>query len=290
MQLKKMAPVAGAAAPKVRTLASSASTVELAMSVSQPKQHLHDYTYLFFGERGIGKTTLAAQFADPAFFFFEPGGRSLAVKANPCESWSDFLKYKKQMRPLMPGYCKTSVLDTFYMAYERCYEYKLKELGLLDPRDEAWGNGWKMIAAEFRNGIYDMMGMGCGFVCTAHHEVADKKNKKGEVIGTVSKLELQGQSLKLAKAIFDLEGYYYRDDDNRAMMRIRPAPGIEAKCRIRGHFMYADGSLIEVIPMGNDEEEAFHNFNLAFNNALSKEGGGGAAQKTISKLKRIPRS
>jgi hypothetical protein len=282
------------ATPKPKSSTSSESSpvngvdsfydMDLPDTPSEPSTNLGDYSFGFMGERGIGKTSTAAQFDKPFFFMFEPGAKSLRLMRLPRKednwilTWPRFLKGLDMLTEKLakdPNYCRTIVLDTGYMAYERCYEYMLDKLELDDPRDQAWGNGWKMIEREFRD-VHDriLFELNCGLVVITHTEIQDINVKMGKQlvkVGEKLKMQLGKQAFKLYKALLDVEGYI----DNNHVMRIKANELVEAKNRIDGHFVWPDGSFIEEIPLGNSPKEAYAAIVAGFNNkpTWNKEGG-----------------
>ena len=51
---------------------------------------LSKYTMLLYGREKIGKTSLASQFPETLFLFFEPGGIGLDLFEMSIESWESF--------------------------------------------------------------------------------------------------------------------------------------------------------------------------------------------------------
>lgn len=233
---------------------------------STPVDSLFGYTYLFYGDRKIGKTTLAAQFPDPFFLMFEPGGRALTIRQADIQTWPEFLQYITLLEQ-NPGYCKTVVVDTGYMAYERCHEYCLEALGLEDPRDDAWGNGWKSIDREFRQAHQRLFNLNIGVIVTAHSEMREVKGFDGNVRDKLV-TQLGKQATRYYAGIMDVIAYYTYDKAGRRVLRVQGNEDFEAGHRIKRHFRYTDGQPITFVPMGSSEEEAFKNLQLAFNNQL----------------------
>jgi hypothetical protein len=260
-------PIPQRAKPSTKT----APTWELPDALSEPAENLEQYTMLVFGERKIGKTTLFARYPDPFFLFFEPGGKALRLKSRYMESWEDFL-HAISLLEKNPGYCKTVIIDTGFMCYERCFEYCKKKLGLEDIRDEAWGGGWKVIDAEFRAAHERLFALGLSFQVTAHTEIKHFKKKDGTEYDKLT-TQLGGQATRFYNGIVDIISYYQYGNGGRRVLTIRGSDHVEAGSRVEGHFKFADGSPIDDIPMGNSPEEAFRNLQLAFDNKLIAKGG-----------------
>jgi hypothetical protein len=269
-------PAKGASRPATETLTLPAEP-------SRPIDTLFGYTYLFYGDRKIGKTTLAAQFPDPFFLMFEPGGRALSIRQVDIQTWEEFLQYITLLEK-NPKYCKTVVIDTGYMAYERCHEYCLAELGLEDPRDDAWGNGWKAIDREFRQAHQRLFNLNIGVIVTAHSEMREVKGFDGNVRDKLV-TQLGKQATRYYAGIMDVIAYYTYDKNGNRVLRIQGNEDVEAGHRIKKHFRYTTGQPITFIPMGNSEEEGFKNLLTAFKNQLKQPGDSpGSALNRVNTL------
>ena len=264
-----------------RALAKKQAITSLSLPLQpiEPSHNMSDYGFLFLGERGIGKTTLSSMFPNPLHLMFEPGGTSLRIRRVAVNSWEEALRYRDLVLSTK-GYCNNVVVDTSYMSYEYCFAYKLNEFGISDPKDEGWGNAWKLIEKEFRDWYYSFLNNGIGVICIAHTEEKDIKQKvrlpngkmSWEVVGTKLRTEIGAQATRLFKAIIDLEGYYYQDwnRNGKRFLRIKANEMIECKNRIDGHFLFTDGTVMEEIPMGISKQEAYANLCKGFNNQFTK--------------------
>ena len=71
--------VAGGAVVPQRTAVAKISGLTLPTEKSKPSSRLGDYTWLIYGAKKIGKTSLVAQFPETLILSFEPGTKALEV-------------------------------------------------------------------------------------------------------------------------------------------------------------------------------------------------------------------
>jgi hypothetical protein len=236
---------------------------------SVPCRRFEDFTFLIYGERKIGKTTLFSQFADPFFFMFEPGGRALSIKQAFMKDWETALQYLALLEK-SKGYCKTVIMDTGYMAYERCFEYCLRKMGIIDPKDKSFGSAWKLIDKEFRNFHLRLYSLGLCLGVTAHSEIKEVQTREGVKYDKLV-TQLSAQANRYYCGTMDVVGYYQYDTDGKRVLTIRGDTFVDAGSRIKGHFLYkGTQEPIINIPMGSSEEEGYANLVKAFNNDWAK--------------------
>ena len=268
---KITAPVAAvkkrAVAVAVAKSAVLSEKLSLPTQKSKPSEDLAKILWLIYGERKIGKSSLAAEFEDPFFFMFEPGGRSLSVRQVAVPTWDAFLGYLKLLEAT-PNYCKNVVIDTGYQAYEKCLDYVCRVRGISHPSDEEWGRGWDMVRKEFTQAHDRIFNLGMGFIVLAHSEVKEVQRRDGTKYHKLS-VQLGGAPFKFYAGVADIIAYYQYADNGQRELTIRGDAFIEAGCRTATAFKYTDGSEVVHVPLGNKGPKSSYQILVnAFNNKL----------------------
>lgn len=249
--------------------------VSLPTELSIPRDKIGDYSILIYGEKKIGKTTLASQFEKAIFLMCEPGGRALRIYQRPIFNWQEFKKYVSLLR--RDKSFKTVVIDTIDIAYRMCVSYVCKKLVISDLAEEDWGVGWRAAREEFSDTMLDLLNAK-GVIFLSHAIEREIKKRDGTKYHYISPT-MGGQAREFLEGIIDIWAYYYYEDKKRYLL-IQGNDHIGAGHRVDGRFKYSDDSPIAEIPMGNSPKEAYKNFMDAFNNQLQK----GEDKKPVKKV------
>jgi GTPase SAR1 family protein len=115
-----------------------------------PSTRMADYSWLFYGNVGVGKTTLANQFPSPVFIATEQGTTAMHAASIPIGNWQDMKLVLDALKTEKHGY-KTVILDTVDVAYALCSTYVCEANGWTDVADGDWGRGWRAVDREWTN-------------------------------------------------------------------------------------------------------------------------------------------
>lgn len=236
--------------------------ITLPTELSEPSHSIGDYSFLIYGSKKIGKTSLASQFPKSLAFMFEPGGTALRLLQQPCPSWAHF----KQSIDKIPKPCpyKTFIVDTASVGYDRCMEYTCAKASIDHPSDEGYGKGWDKVKKELASQLSRLMLINAGLVALAHDKAQEIETKSGRKFTKIMP-NLTGQAESYFSATIDVIGYYHIEDNQR-WLQIREDDFAVAGCRCEENFLTPDGQQIFKIPMGNSPQEAYKNLIKAFNN------------------------
>lgn len=254
---------------------------------TEPKPSLRDYPILVYGRERVGKTTLCAQFEDPLFLFFEPGGKSLSLYAKSIKNWKQFKEILKALDD--SDEYKTVVIDTVDKAHDMAMEYICQKQGVEHPSDAKWGKAWNALDNEFEKAMFRILKSGRGLLLTSHSEEKDITNFKGEVLNMTAPTAGK-QVIRFVRRYVDLILYYYYGKNDSRWIRVQGNSDIVAGSRIDGHFKG-----ITKFNAGLDAEAAYENLVKAFNNELTeestdaKERSGISSGKGIQKVLRLKR-
>ena len=242
---------------------------------------------MLYGERKIVKTTLLSQFDNPLFLMFDPLNKGLAIKQVYINSWPNFRNVLKQLKTKLkksPNYCSMVIIDTGFMAYERCYQYMVRDvLGIKSAQNNDRGLAWKEISREFMEAHDLIFELGLGFAVTAHAAIAEITRKDGSKYNKLT-TQLGAQAFKFYNGLVDVIAFYQYNNNNERELTIEGNALVEAGARIDNHFNYKNGEPVKDILMGKTSKDAYRNLLLAFNNKLTKE-----EKKTVAKKKPVKR-
>jgi hypothetical protein len=249
--------------------AKPADPFTLATEWTQPATSFNQYLNMIYGEKGVGKTSLAAELMgeNGVFFAEEKGYRALRVRANDIESWKQIKVLTRQL----PGPYDCVCIDIVDPIYELCMAAVCKPLGIEHPGElQDYGKTWGAVRRAFRGWIRDISGRGIGVLFLSHaewHEITDRQGSTYHKLGPT----MTGQGWKVLFPLLNNLFYYGYDGSDRILV-LRGSERMDAKCQAVNNFRTPKGEPIQVIEMGESAKEAKRNLVAAFNNKLTETG------------------
>jgi len=229
---------------------------------SEPADDLGAYTWLIFGEKKIGKTTLTAMFGEVLHLFTEPGGKALRVYPVVVDSWR---KFQRSIRALQKDErFDTVVIDIVDKLWGMSEDYVCEKLVIDDLAEEEWGKGWRAQKREFERQIDALLNIGKGVVFISHAIEAEVETRDGETYDRMQP-SMHKKMREVVEGVVDIWAYYTYDKKRR-VLQILGDDNVSAGHRLEGRFLTPDGLPIRRIDMGRSPKEAYKNVVAAFNN------------------------
>jgi len=248
-------------------------SVSLPGKDNDPPKALGSYALCIFGEKGIGKTSLAAQFPDSLVFQWEPGRKNLKIRQVPDLShgetpltWQRYKAYLKLLIKGKHGY-KTIVMDTIDRVYEACLQQVCLERGIKHPNDaNDYGATWGAVKKEFEVWMNVILENGMTPIFVSHARVQTFQARTGEPFDLVVPT-CQGVAWNYMKAACDLALYYGYSGTER-IFSIRGSDRLWAACGLEDHFQTPDGEPITTFHAGDSAKDSYQRLCSAFANKL----------------------
>jgi hypothetical protein len=229
---------------------------------SEPSEDIGAYTWLIFGEKKIGKTSLTAQMGEVLHLFTEPGGKALRVYPVVVEDWKGFKKAVSALRN--DSRFDTVVVDIVDKLYPAVEDYTCEKLVIDDLADEEWGKGWRANRKEFEKVFGDLLNLGKGVVFISHAQEQEVETRDGEKYDRIMPT-MHRRMRDLIEGSVDIWAYYTYDRKRR-VLQILGDDHVSAGHRLEGRFLTPDGRPIRRIDMGDSAKQGYRNVVAAFNN------------------------
>ena len=242
---------------------------------NQPPTNLGDYIIFLYGDKGVGKSSLAAQFPDSITYMTEPLRRNLPILQVPDPNkdeepltWGRIKSYRDLI--LDSGKYKTVVFDTADRSYQLCMDYVCERAGCKHPNDKNdYGATWHALKSEYESLIIDFAKSGMTVVALSHARRRAVKSLTGEEWEEVTPT-CPDACWTIWKAISDFAFYYGYKHQERCIY-LRGSTGIWASCGTsEKHFLNPAGEPLSYIPVGNGPKAAY---NILSNSFLNKVEG-----------------
>ena len=265
---------------RTKRVARKELSVTIPTTLNVPPEHLKDYCICLFGAKGVGKTSLAAQFKDSLTVMLEPKRRNLSIRQvnidpmsikamnrdNPKNTpWKILQAYVDKI--LEDDSVQTVVIDTIDRAYESCFNNVCFERGLAHPSDtNDFGSTWVAIKSDFEETMNKLLYADKGLIFLSHaHQREVEVQEEEQWIPTCTP-----SAWNYMKAVCDFALYYGYSSGSRAIT-IRDDKRVWCACGTENNFLTTDKEPIGQFVTGKSHTEAHKNLTAAFVNKLSSE-------------------
>ena len=192
---------------------------------------LEEKTVLLYGPHGIGKSTLASEWAGGEVFFFDCAGElnDIECYSQRIGSWVEFKEFCWALEK-NPGQFKAACVDTVDMLAVFCAQHMRKKLGIVHESDAEWGKGWTMVKEEYAGTIAKLASLpGLGLILVAHAKEVEIKTRTASYNKQVPTLSggIGDVSLNLPDLVIHVD---WSEEDER-VFHTKPSPYYEAKER-----------------------------------------------------------
>lgn len=262
--------------------------------LSVPPEDFLEYTALFYGKKGIGKTSGTSSYPDYINCAFEPERKNIElrkidfhlrdaeelIQLAASGEYSDPFEYDAWEHLKQVGYLalkdptvKGLAVDTVDLAYSACQESICARHGVTSPFAKVEGkNLWDTLRMEFTGFFSTLRHHGIGTLFISH-----AKEREAELMDGVEGLTMVGPSctpacMKILKQLCDFWFYYGYHDGKRCLWLDDPTLSVDVACG-RG-FKNPDGTQREKLYLPNDVSKFYDTINKAY---------GGKAPKTSKK-------
>lgn len=256
--------------------------------LNEPPNRLTDYCILIFGEKGIGKTSLAAQFPHTLTIMTEPRRRNLRIRQVSVEprTLKEMYAMKKVTRhtgenfqtpwqflgevvseALTDPTVKTLALDTIDRIYDMALTHHCYEREIADPSAlNDYGATWRDIKVDFEDLLRRILASGKGLVLLSHARLRPVEVRGGDGYDILCPT-CTPAAFDILKALTDYAFYYGYFSKQRAMF-LRGNDLIWSACGVDDRFMSPQGDPLTVISMGKSASESYTNLTAGFDNKV----------------------
>ena len=245
---------------------AAALGLALPTALNVPSEIMGDYTWLIYGAKKIGKSSLAAQFPDALFMMFEPGGKALRTYQADCKTWKHALEYLALLEKQKPLKYKTLVVDTGFEAYQKCFVYICDELNIEYPREDNFGKDWRKIENEFRSFHNRIAALGLGLVVLCHENLKESMTRTGNKFDMVVPNLPKAADSYYRAVIDNVCWYHYRSSERFLLVKGSDYAMAGTAVQADERFLTKTREAIHAIPMGNSAVESFEYLSRAFRN------------------------
>lgn len=259
--------------------------LEFPTKPNKPSGSLKESVIMLYGEKKIGKTSLAAQFSKNMFHLMcEPQARELSIFQASCPEYEYVKEWIKKLTTEKHNFDSVSV-DPLPLFYMLAMAYTGKVHGFEHPHDERdFGKSWGLVYKDFSEPLMKLLHSKMGVIFHAHETEDEIETREGKKY-TIRRPD----GMKGVKTFTDANVeniWYYHKRGSKRFLQIRGDDFAFACCSFTDKFMTPAGEQVFAVPMGTSAEEGYHNLVLAFSNK-QKETYNELEEKEVTGEKKI---
>lgn len=256
---------------KSRIIPGTDTKIVLPTSPIEPSDDITDYTIGLYGEKGIGKTSLCAQFPDCYVTMWEPLRRNLRIRQipkGPEEPPLDWERFKQYVDLFLQKNVSSVAIDTIDKCYEACFDYICRNKGIRHPKEisDDWGATWAEIKTEFEETINALRTVGTTVILVSHDRLREVTPRIGDKFDKIIPT-CTPTAFNFMRAACDIIIYYSYYHTERALT-VRGGELISCSPGVDRRFYDPDGNPLTTFPAGESPEEAYENLVKAFNGEM----------------------
>lgn len=248
--------------------------VSLPEKANVPPHSLDQVILLIYGEKGVGKSSLASKFPNSLLLQFEPGRRNLKIPMlpKPNEPPLDWERLQAYL-PLLIDKGVRPIFDTVDRVYDACFQHICRKKNITDPNDlNDYGQTWRLIRDTFENFCNEFLFAGLPPIFISHARFRAIPTKSGseaeQCIPTC-----KPAAWEYLRAVADF-AWYYGYESRKRVLWVRGNEWIWTGCGLDDVFLqpakakYRPNQPLNYIPMGKTPDEAYKNLKASFDNKI----------------------
>ena len=208
-----------------------------------PPENLLDYCIMIYGQKGSGKSSLAAALAekyDGLTIMLEPRRTNLKIRqipqrGEPALTWEDIKDIGDQL--IDAGHKQPLIVDTVDKAYELCMDYICRKHNIDHPHDKNdYGKTWVELREEFAQTWSKLLFADIPVIFISHAKERGDEYFDENTVDTFIAPTCAPQAWQVVKSICDYAFYlgYHR---KQRMLVVRGNDRVWAASGVDDHFL-----------------------------------------------------
>lgn len=237
----------------------------LPVEKKKPSVNLWDYTILLYGQKLIGKSSLANEIPDNIFLNAGGGLEAVECFEMTIKTWDDYIAAVAELVTKEHQF-KVVTIDTIDRIHKLCVAHVMKKLGVAYPGDMEFGKGYDAVKDEFMRPMMALVLSKMGVIMISHVKNVEMKTRTAKFDKSIT--TLQDHIWQLVESVSGIV-LFYTMETNAKGEEVRMLKTCASEYYISGDRTNKLSSYgnIELGPMGTNWEK----IQQIFDGSLTKE-------------------